>query len=100
MTKTLADMTPEQRADCQGMWCDVRVPFKENQRNLVILTHVDSELKRARVFGTGIDKTWPKRLRDVTPRPDLPRAWMPDGTPPNREEDNSPQTHHQRKAGR
>ena len=81
MYKTLADMTPEQRAACVGMWCDVRVPFKEDQKNLVILTHVDSGPKRAKVFGTGIGMTWSKRLQDVTPRCDLPRAWMPDGTP-------------------
>ena len=81
MYKTLADMTPEQRAACVGMWCDVRVPFKEDQKNLVILTHVDSGPKRAKVFGTGIGMTWSKRLQDVTPRCDLPRAWNPDGTP-------------------
>ena len=82
MSKTLADMTPEQRAACVGMWCDVRVPFKEDQKNLVILTHVDSRPKRAKVFGTGVGMTWSKRLQDVTPRCDLPRAWAPDGTPP------------------
>ena len=81
MYKTLADMTPEQRAACVGMWCDVRVPFKEDQKNLVILTHVDSGPKRAKVFGTGIGMTWSKRLQDVTPRCDLPRAWTPQGQP-------------------
>ena len=81
MYKTLADMTPEQRAACVGMWCDVRVPFKEDQKNLVILTHVDSRPKRAKVFGTGVGMTWSKRLQDVTPRCDLPRAWNPDGEP-------------------
>ena len=77
---TLADMTPEERAQCRGMWCDF--PDPDERTNLAIYVG-DSpnnqgfcELIHEGQLGT---LTIPENL---TPRPDLPRAWNPDGTPP------------------
>lgn len=87
MTKTLEDMTPEQRTECQEMWCDVRLPFKKNQKHLLILTHVDNKLGRATVSSTKVGESWPKAFRDITPRFDLPRARNTDGAPALEEEE-------------
>lgn len=78
--RTLADMTPQERAQCRGMWCDF--PDPDERTNLAI--YVDDSLKHQGFcelihegqLGT---LTIPENL---TPRPDLPRAWAPDGTPP------------------
>ena len=78
--KTLADMTTEERTQCRGMWCDF--PDPDERTNLAIyvddsLKHQGScELIHEGEIGT---LTLPHNL---TPRPDLPRAWAPDGTPP------------------
>lgn len=80
MPKTLADMTPQERAQCRGMWCDF--PDPDERTNLAI--YVDDSLKHQGFcelihegeIGT---LTLPHNL---TPRPDLPRAWAPNGTPP------------------
>ncbi|MFR9871163.1 hypothetical protein ACL1GF_01130 [Corynebacterium striatum] len=79
MTKTLADMTPEEREQCRGMWCDF--PDPDERTNLAIYVG-DSprnqgfcELIHEGQIGT---LTIPENL---TPRPDLPRAWNPDGMP-------------------
>lgn len=78
--RTLADMTPEERAGCRGMWCDF--PDPDERTNLAIYVG-DSprhqgfcELIHEGQLGT---LTIPENL---TPRPDLPRAWAPDGQPP------------------
>ena len=78
--KTLADMTPQERARCRGMWCDF--PDPDERTNLAIYVG-DSlrnqgfcELIHEGQLGT---LTIPENL---TPRPDLPRAWQSDGTPP------------------
>lgn len=76
---TLADLTPEERAQCRGMWCDF--PDPDERTNLAI--YVDDSLKHQGFcelihegeIGT---LTLPHNL---TPRPDLPRAWAPDGKP-------------------
>ena len=77
---TLADMTEEERAECVGMWCDF--PDPDERTNLAIYVG-DSlrnqgfcELIHEGQLGT---LTIPENL---TPRPDLPRAWKADGTPP------------------
>lgn len=77
---TLADLTPEERAQCKGMWCDF--PDPDERTNLAIYVG-DSpnnqgfcELIHEGQLGT---LTIPENL---TPRYDLPRAWAPDGTPP------------------
>lgn len=78
--RTLADMTPQERARCRGMWCDF--PDPDERTNLAI--YVDDSLKH-HGFCELIHEgklgtiTLPETL---TPRPDLPRAWTPDGTPP------------------
>ena len=76
--RTLADMTPEERAQCRGMWCDT-------PKGLFILLapmFPDCEAFGWELLipsaGMKIDYLPEK----VTPRPDLPRAWAPDGTPP------------------
>lgn len=77
---TLADLTPEERAQCKGMWCDF--PDPDERTNLAIYVG-DSpnnqgfcELIHEGQLGT---LTIPENL---TPRDDLPRAWAPDGQPP------------------
>lgn len=73
MPKTLADMTPEERAECDGMWATylgvkTGVILWSNNRSAYIL------------FPDGRREQTCKN-RDVIPRFDLPRAWEPDGTP-------------------
>ena len=85
MYKTLADMTPEQRAECVGMWCyifeqldeppvaeGIIAGYREDDdgRTLVIIDHPHPDAGK-----------WWHRLTGVVPRFDLPRAWNPDGTP-------------------
>ncbi|TRX42501.1 hypothetical protein [Corynebacterium guaraldiae] len=69
---TLADLTPEERAQCRGMWVTYQTPMGEHQAiyggNSVLFEP-----------GYGLF-TIP--LQRITPRLDLPRAWTPDGTPP------------------
>ncbi|WP_246817749.1 hypothetical protein [Corynebacterium sp. HMSC076D02] len=76
---TLADLTPEERAQCRGMWCDF--PDPDERTNLAIYVG-DSpnnqgfcELIHEGQLGT---LTIPENL---TPRDDLPRAWAPHGKP-------------------
>lgn len=78
--RTLADMTPQERSHCRGMWCDF--PDPDERTNLAIYIG-DSpnhqgfcELIHEGQLGT---LTIPENL---TPRYDLPRTWAPDGTPP------------------
>lgn len=74
MTRTLADMTPAERADCVGRWAEIR-------RHLVIIAEVDERRGDATVFRVATsDGEWHPFTR-ITPRFDLPRAWTPDGEP-------------------
>lgn len=78
MPKTLADMTPEQRANCIGMWCE----YPSAYGRLGIIYDLDDGSDpwilrfdvRTEILGYD--------AKDVIPRFDLPRAWNPDGTPP------------------
>lgn len=78
MPKTLADMTPEERANCVGMWCE----YPNTRDRLGIIYGLDDEHDpwilrfdvRTEILGYD--------AKDVIPRFDLPRAWNPDGTPP------------------
>lgn len=85
--KTLADMTPEQRDACRGMWCDIfdrepypRLPvargiivgYRETDDGRTLVTIDDPHPETLR---------WGHELNGISPRPDLPRAWAPDGTP-------------------
>lgn len=76
--KTLADMTPGERPQCRGMWCDtpkgtfvLLAPMFRDHEKIGWQLVIPSE-------GMKIDY----QLKDITPRPDLPRAWHADGTPP------------------
>lgn len=79
MVKTLADMTPEARQACVGMWCDNLVSTAKEPAPVVLecvqgelcwVLHIDLHGERS-CFSLG----------GVSPRFDLPRAWNPDGTP-------------------
>ena len=76
MTKTLADMTPEERDQCVGMWCDTpRGTFVLFKRMFE-----DVELGWSLIMPKdGFKVDYPNS--DITPRFDLPRAWNPDGSP-------------------
>ena len=78
--KTLADMTAEERADCVGMWCE----YKDgNGTKLAVIVETwltDPEACMA--YDISCHENRHPLGGDVTPRPDLPRAWNPDGTPP------------------
>lgn len=77
MTKTLADMTEEERTQCVGMWCEdvegalgIYLGEAVNNEWVGVCVHPPSIYPFSSVF------------QDLTPRPDLPRAWGADGTPP------------------
>lgn len=78
MPKTLADMTPEERANCVGMWCE----YPNTYDRLGIIYGLDDENDpwilrfdvRTEILGYD--------AKNIIPRFDLPRAWNPDGTPP------------------
>ena len=78
--RTLADMTPEERASCGGMWA-------ETSDGLAIIiepfcTDKDRALDTTVVFSLKPKVGILQRIAAyVTPRFDLPRAWNPDGQP-------------------
>lgn len=82
---TLADMTPEQREQCVGMWCDCT--DGEGIRTLVL--HGISDNGKDAIFvnpavvGGGRGPSWTIKSFGhlVTPRWDLPRAWQSNGFP-------------------
>ena len=80
MAKTLADMTPEEREQCVGMWCE----YKDgNGTKLAVIVETwltDPEACMA--YDISCHENRHPLGGDVTPRFDLPRAWNPDGTPP------------------
>ena len=95
--KTLADMTEEERADCVGMWCDITNANKNTERPVVLCGSVKINTDECDDLmpiyipwitaehypeGDGVVGWSAEHLR---PRRDLPRAWQPDGTPPQGE---------------
>ena len=75
MTKTLADMTAEERADCVGMWADT------TGQGLGVIVNA-TELSDCWVlFPEGGGHVATCHNQRVTPRFDLPRAWTSDGEP-------------------
>ena len=79
MTKTLADMTAEERAECVGMWCDNLASTADTPQP-VVLACVQGE--RCWILHTDLHGEWSCFPLDrVAPRFDLPRAWTPDGEP-------------------
>ena len=75
MTKTLADMTAEERANCVGRWADAM------GQGLGVIVNA-TELSDCWVlFPEDGGSVATCRNQRVTPRFDLPRAWTPDGEP-------------------
>lgn len=75
--RTLADMTPQERARCRGMWCEIDTPVGPE----LAIYDQSRWTKEPTLFEPeyGYFET---DLSKVTPRPDLPRAWQADGQPP------------------
>ena len=77
---TLADMFPAERAECVGMWGD------HTFWGLVIISITDGVIFRGvnveviRFIDGRPMREWAS-TSEVTPLPDLPRAWNPDGQP-------------------
>lgn len=79
--RSLADMTPQERAQCRGMW------GQHGTGGLVIISTTDGiqsrginvEIVRFLHDGRPII-TW-EPTNSITPRLDLPRAWQADGQP-------------------
>lgn len=74
---TLADLTPEELDEAEGLWCE------DGEGNLCIYRadpRVPSWLAVC-VYPDRVDNIASARSR-ITLRYDLPRAWSPDGTPP------------------
>ncbi|HAT6540073.1 TPA: hypothetical protein JAK17_000765 [Corynebacterium striatum] len=79
MTKTLADMNTEERLDSIGMWATVDT---ERYRAVIVRTYAADDVDYAQMLCPEIMDYYTTSLISVTPLPDLPRAWAPDGTPP------------------
>ena len=74
-SKTFADMTAEERAECVGMWADAM------GQGLGVIVNA-TELSDCWVlFPEDGGSVATCRNQRVTPRFDLPRAWTPDGEP-------------------
>lgn len=69
---TLIDLTPEKRTQCKGMWVRYQTPMGE---------HLAIYEGGRTLFEPGYG-LFTVPLHHITPRPDLPRAWTPDGDPP------------------
>ena len=75
MTKTLADMTAEERAECVGMWADT------TGQGLGVVVNATEPSDCWVLFPEDGGSVATCRNQRVTPRFDLPRAWTPDGEP-------------------
>lgn len=83
--KTLADMTEEERAECVGMWCGYNRHTEGGEpSDFVIMVADVNEVGRVPCINPGAPepKAWAPDPWMLTPLHDLPRAWHPDGTPP------------------
>ena len=79
MTKTLADMSAEERADCVGMWAEHAHPHYDGLEVII-----DSDHDSVTTISTKSGQQYivvGEVMRHITPRFDLPRAWTPDGEP-------------------
>lgn len=79
MTRTLADMTPAERDEHVGMWCE------DMDGDLVILEcscvkREDGQVVVEALYPPTRDRL-EYRASELTPRLDLPRAWTPSGEP-------------------
>lgn len=76
---TLTDMTPEQRAQCVGMWATNHA-YTGDGESVGVIACIQHHC--VWLIHTDINGEWSVLPTDgVTPRYDLPRAWNPDGTP-------------------
>lgn len=76
--RTLANMTEEERAECQGMWCVYETPVGEER---AIYEKTQAGAPVSMLFEPGYGR-FEAENENITPRTDLPRAWAPDGQPP------------------
>ena len=76
---TLADLTPEERADCVGMWATVAT---ERYPAVIVRTYAADDVDYAQMLCPELNDYYTSSLATITPRDDLPRAWAPYGTPP------------------
>ena len=92
MTRTLADMTPAERAEHVGMWCE------DMDGDLVILECSCVKREDGQVVVEALHPPTRDRLEyrasELTPRLDLPRAWTPSGEPVPGEWEESPSAEH------
>lgn len=79
MSRTLADMTPSERQECVGMWCDNLVSVAENPSLVVIACVQGQDCWVIHATLHGERSCFP--LDAVAPHFDLPRAWTPEGKP-------------------
>lgn len=82
--RTLADLTPEERAQCRGMWCEDEDGFLFVYRG----DHIGRDWLAVCAYPEDVHESY-EPLDYITPRLDIPRAWQADGKPPagEREED-------------
>jgi len=73
MAKTFADMTPEERPGCVGMWC--KSPVVRSDVRFILLT------ESGVVFFPEALKMGRLELGLIELCDDLPRAWTPGGDP-------------------
>ena len=78
--KTLSDMTVQERAEYRGTWCEIDTPVGPE----LAIYDQSRWTKEPTMLKPG-HGYFEADLSKVTPRPDLPRAWNPDGTPPTGE---------------
>lgn len=76
MPKTFSQMTPEERTECRGMWCDIETPVGTERA----IYDQARWTQKPTLFDPGYGY-FEVDLSKVTPRFDLPRTMMPDGTP-------------------
>ena len=75
--RTLADITPEERAQCRGMWCE----DEDGRLCIYRADHRGTNWLAICIYPDRVGVIAAK-YELITPRPDLPRAWQADGTPP------------------
>ena len=75
MSRTLADMTAEERADCVGMWTDT-----PGEDLAIIASASEPDVSWVFFPQSGGDSATLLNLF-IAPRFDLPRVWTPDGEP-------------------
>lgn len=76
--KTLADMTEEERAEHTGIWCEVAI----SKALFIYVADAQEDDEKAVMVNPRSQFRTVIPLHTLTPRFDLPRAWTPDGQPP------------------